>query len=203
MCGRYLIETDDDYDEIMSVVDEVSGKFRDSDVAKGEIFPANNVPVVYSHNGRKVLSAAKWGFPGFRNKGIIINARAETIAEKPMFKNPLVSRRCLVPANGYFEWLKNTDREKTKYLIRVREKHLFYMAGLYNMFTNQSGLVYAAITIITTAANPDTAFIHDRMPAILQDESTNAWLDKSNTNPLLLQSLLVPYKSGEIRFDTA
>ena len=203
MCGRYLVMTDDDYEEIKNVISEVSGKLKDTNLVNGEVFPTNNIPVVYSHKGKNILSAAKWGFPSFQKQGVIINARAESLAAKPMFKDSFISKRCIVPANGYYEWLTHTDKKKTKYLISVKEKRLFYMAGLYSMFTDKSGIAYAATTIITTEANADIAFIHDRMPAILRAESINEWLDKNNTNPITLQSLLTPYKAGEIKFEAA
>lgn len=202
MCGRFLILTDEDYNEIMKIVTAVSERYRESEVVKGEAFPTNNVPVVYSHKGKNILSAAKWGFPKPQNEGLIINARAETVHEKPMFRQSFVSRRCLVPANGYYEWLAEKGKKtKTKYFIRVKEKRLFYMAGLYNMFTDKSGNTYPAITIITTAASPDIEFIHDRMPVILRDEALNIWLDQSNRDVNTLRNLLVPYQAGELKYE--
>jgi len=203
MCGRYLVLTDDDYEEIQSIVNEISEKYRQPDVVNGEAFPTNTIPVVYSYNGKNILSAAKWGFPSFRGSGAIINARAETIADKPMFKGAFVSRRCLVPANGYYEWLRHDDRKKIKYLIGVKEKRLFFMAGLYGMFSDKNGNPYPAITIVTTNANPDIAFIHDRMPVILQDEAINPWLDVNNADLRMLQRLLIPYAAGKMYYTAA
>ncbi len=204
MCGRYIVVEDEEYyEEIKKIITEISEKHEGPTVAKGEIFPANTIPVVYSHNGRSILSSAKWGFPSFRNSNVIINARAETIAEKPMFRNSFAAKRCLEPANGYFEWLTHEDKKKTKYMIRVKEKRLFFMAGLYNMFTDKSGDSYVAITIATTEANPDISFIHDRMPAILQDKVIDTWLDDTNKDLSELQGLLVPYGAGEMGFAVA
>lgn len=202
MCGRYLVMTDDDCEEIQNITNEVSEKYKKSDLVNGEVFPTNTAPVVYSHNGRNILSAAKWGFPKFNDSGVIINARAETIAEKPMFKKAFASKRCIVPANGYFEWLTE-GKKKTKYLISVKEKRLFFMAGLYSMFNDINGNAYAAITIVTTEANADIAFIHSRMPVILRDEAINIWLDGNNTDLSILRKLLTPYAAGKIDFATA
>lgn len=199
MCGRYLVPTDMDCEEIQSIIDEVSEKYKQSDLAKGEAFPANNIPVIYQFNGRNILSAAKWGFPGFKNNSVIINARAETVAEKPMFRKAFTANRCIVPANGYFEWLAE-DKKKIKYLITVKEKPLFFMAGLYSMFIDKNGNPYAAIAIVTTKANPDVSFIHNRMPVILQDKSINLWLGGSNTDPSILQKLLAPFPAGKMDF---
>ncbi|HEY9063173.1 MAG TPA: SOS response-associated peptidase [Pseudobacteroides sp.] len=197
MCGRFLLITDDDFNEIKNIVNDISQKYK-VDV-NGEVFPTNNIPAVYSHKGRSVLSTAKWGFPNFKNSGVIINAKAETLAEKPMFRKSFVSRRCLIPANGYYEWITHEDKTKTKYIINVKEKSLFYMAGLYNIFIDNKGNPFAAIAIITTEASSEISFIHNRMPVILQDESIKAWLDINSELPAL-QKLMGPYPVGKISF---
>jgi len=202
MCGRYLFLTDTDCEEIQNIINMVSNKYKPSEIAKGEVFPTNSVPVIYSYKGRNILSSAKWGFPSFKSNGVIINARAETVAEKAMFKGAFTAKRCIVPANGYYEWLAE-DRKKTKYLIKVKEKPVFFMAGLYEMFSDKKGNPYAAITIITTQANADVAFIHDRMPVILQDEAINTWLDGNITDVSILQRLLIPYAEGKLYFAAA
>jgi putative SOS response-associated peptidase YedK len=204
MCGRYLVVEDDIYEEeIRNLISKVSEKYKESNTASGEIFPTSNIPVLYSHNGSIVLSAAKWGFPNFKNNGVIINARAETLEEKPMFRNAFLSKRCAVPANGYYEWLTHENKSKTKYLIRVKDKKLFFMAGLYNIFNDKNGIPYAAVTIITTDANPDVSFIHNRMPAILQDEAVRPWLDSFNKDAEQLRGLLMPYEAGKLVFEAA
>lgn len=197
MCGRFLLLTDDDFREIKNFVSEISERYKEE--VNGEVFPTANIPTVYSHNGRNILSTAKWGFPNFKSSGVIINARAETVAEKPMFRRSFASKRCLVPANGYYEWLINEDKTKTKYLIKVKDKALFYMAGLYNIFTDTGGNPYAAIAIITTEANSDISFIHDRMPVILNDESVNPWLD-ANNDISTIQKLMNPFPVGKINY---
>lgn len=200
MCGRYKILSNDDYDEIRKIVDEVSKRYDSSGVVNGEAFPTNTVPVIYSHNGRSILSTAKWGFPNFNNKGVIINARAETVSEKPMFKNAFFTKRCLVPANGYFEWQSPGDNKKIKYLIGVKENPLFFMAGLYNLFKDKAGNPYPAITIITTEAAPDIAFIHDRMPVIIDKDKGSQWIELGQTNLEMLRNQLKPY-SDKLYFE--
>lgn len=203
MCGRYLAMSDDEYEELKRTVYEVSEKLTVSNVVRGEVFPTNEIPVVYSFRGRTVLSAAKWGFPNFKSNGVIINARAETLAEKPMFRSILATKRCIIPADGYYEWLSQEDKSKTKYLISVKDRSLFYMAGLYNIFIDKNGIAYAATTIITTNANPDIEFIHNRMPVILQDKLIDKWLDSGNTDLSLLQTMLIPYSAGGIIYEVA
>lgn len=203
MCGRYLVITDDEYDEeIKKIINEVSEKYKRSDIVSGEVFPTNTIPVIYSYNGKNILSAAKWGFPNFNNSGVIINARAETVAEKPMFRNSFATKRCIVPANGYFEWLTE-DKKKSKYLIGVKEKHLFFMAGLYNIFSDKNGNSYAAITIVTTEANSDISFIHNRMPVILHNGTIETWLNTNNTDISILQGLMNPFAVGKIDYKVA
>ncbi len=197
MCGRFLLLTDDDFREIKNFVSEISERYKEE--VNGEVFPTANIPTVYSHNGRNILSTAKWGFPNFKSSGVIINARAETVADKPMFRRSFASKRCLVPANGYYEWLTHDNKTKTKYLIKVKDKSIFYMAGLYNIFTDASGNPYAAIAIITTEANSDISFIHDRMPVILNDESVNPWLD-ANNDISTIQKLMSPFPVGKINY---
>ncbi|KNY30268.1 protein of unknown function DUF159 [Pseudobacteroides cellulosolvens ATCC 35603 = DSM 2933] len=139
------------------------------------------------------------GFSNFKNSGVIINARAETVAEKPMFRRSFASKRCLVPANGYYEWLTHENKTKTKYLIKVKDKSIFYMAGLYDIFNDTGGKPYAAIAIITTEANSDVSFIHDRMPVILNDESIKVWLD-ANNDLSTIQKLMRPFLVGKIDY---
>jgi putative SOS response-associated peptidase YedK len=198
MCGRFLLTTDYSFEEIKNFVNEISEKYKEE--VNGEVFPTHNIPAVYSHNGKIVLSAAKWGFPNFKNSGVIINARAETLAEKPMFRRSFALRRCLVPANGYYEWLTHEDKTKTRYRINVKEKSLFYMAGLYDIFTDKSGKPYAAITIITTEANSDISFIHNRMPLILQYKDIKIWLNTDN-DLSTIQRLMSQYPVGKINYE--
>jgi putative SOS response-associated peptidase YedK len=199
MCGRYIVIEDEEYyEEIKNIVSEISERHNQSPAVSGEIFPTNTVPVIYRHNARSVLSTAKWGFPSFKGSGVIINARAESLAEKPMFREAFAFRRCILPANGYYEWL-----EKTKYLIKVREGRIFYMAGLYSMFRDKEGRPYPAITVITTSANPEISFIHDRMPVILGDGAAEKWLDTGCGDMAELQKLLLPYAQGQMEFSAA
>lgn len=199
MCGRYQGLSEEDFEEIHNIVSEVSKKYNTSEVVRGEVFPTNQVPVIYSHEGKNILSSAKWGFPNLKNSGVIINARGESLAEKPMFRKPFARQRCLVPAKGYYEWLTGEDRKKTKYAVRLRGKSIIYMAGLYNIFVNGTGSQYAAITIVTTAAHPQISFIHDRMPVILPEGSINRWL-KNDEDLVQLQEMLLPYP-GEMVYE--
>lgn len=195
MCGRYRVLSEEAFEELFRIADGISEKYGEADVVKEEAFPSSFVPVIYSHRGKNILSTAKWGFPGFKGNGVIINARAESVAKKPMFREAFLTQRCLVPAGGYYEWLTGADKKKTKYHIGIKDKGLFYMAGLYSLFEDKNGRVYAAVAVITTQAHPDIAFIHDRMPVLLPEEEIPAWLD-TNTGEDSLQKLMSPYNGG-------
>ncbi|MCX7921546.1 MAG: SOS response-associated peptidase [Clostridia bacterium] len=195
MCGRFIIFSEAEEIEIKSIVEEINRKYTGGAAVKtGEIFPTDTVPVITAEKGVRTLSLHKWGFPGFKNSGVIINARSETLHEKPMFRNALFARRCLIPANGFFEW-KKIGKEKQKHLIRSSEQRVFYMAGLYGKFVDKQNTPFTAFVIITTPASASMADIHERMPVILTDESgIKTWLDCSSTNLSILKPLMDPYE---------
>ena len=172
MCGRYLID-DDTYSEILLTLNTPGAV---QTFAGGEIFPANIAPV-YTHDG---TITAKWGFPHWKNPGVIINARAETALDKKMFSAPLLQRRCAVPATGFYEWTRiGGAKKKDKYLLRLPEKRTLFMAGIMNSFRDSAGMEYTAFVILTTSANESVAQIHDRMPVIIAPDEHDLWI--SNT----------------------
>jgi putative SOS response-associated peptidase YedK len=127
-----------------------------------------------------------WGFPNFKNKGVIINARAETAQEKPMFRESLLMRRCAVPSTGFFEW--KHDASKQKYLFRLPQETMLYMAGFYNQVADSSGIPVPAFVILTTAANDSVSPLHNRMPLILDKETSEKWLyDRDAALQILLR----------------
>ncbi|MEC0612648.1 SOS response-associated peptidase, partial [Bacillus spizizenii] len=128
----------------------------------------------------------------------MINARAETITEKPAFRRPLVSKRCIIPADSFYEW-KRLDR-KTKIPIRIKLKSsaLFAFAGLYEKWKTHQGDPLYTCTIITTTPNELMKDIHDRMPVILTYDQEKEWLNPLNTEPDDLQSLLMPYNADDM-----
>jgi len=116
MCGRYYV--DDEEPALRDIVE----KLRDAHVKTGEVFPTD-VAAVMAANGD--FAAMRWGFPRFDGKGVIINARGETAAEKPMFRRPMLEGRCLIPASWYFEWEKR-GREKIKYALAAPEERALF-----------------------------------------------------------------------------
>lgn len=180
MCGRYAVFTDEENEKLRTIVNGIEEQLKkhQSDIGSsscptlvktGEIFPTDPVPVIISDSeNRKAAVLFKWGFPNPMKAGaVIINARCETLHEKPTFRNLLRSGRCIVPASGFYEWNKTAGSPKEKYLIRAANSPLIYFAGLYGSFVDKSGIRSARFVIITTDANMQMAGIHNRMPVIL------------------------------------
>ena len=163
MCGRYCLY-DDGNEELRAILDRTEGNFK-----TGEIFPTEKAPVLIGQSGSIKPQAVAWGFPGFHGKGVIINARAETVPEKAIFRDCLLAKRCVIPSSGFFEW--SHTGPKTKYRFNLPETGVLYMAGLYRDFGEKRCYV-----IITTAANESMSAVHSRMPVILQRSDVRKWL---------------------------
>lgn len=152
--------------------------------------PSQKLPVITNAEKGK-LSYFKWGLIPFWAKDPkigyrLINTRAETITEKPSFKSAFKKRRCLIPANGFYEWRK--DENKTPFRITVNEDELFAMAGLWESWKDGEGKKVHTFSIITTTPNSLMESIHDRMPVILQPEDEERWLTEED-EPKLLELL--------------
>ena len=177
MCGRYWIETDDTSEQLKEIIATLNRRQAESETPKsiktGEVFPTDIVPVVAnSRSLKKTPFLMQWGFSGFgREKRPIINARSETAMERPMFREPLLERRCLIPASHYFEW-QTQGRTKIKHAIRTIEPMIF-MAGIYRFEKDKPLPVFS---ILTRSAAPEIEHIHDRMPVILPGLLCDEWL---------------------------
>jgi putative SOS response-associated peptidase YedK len=143
----------------------------------------------------------RWGLipswatdPGIGSR--LINARAETLASKPAFRLALKSRRCLVPADGFYEW-KKSGQTKQPYFLEMSDARPFAFAGLWQRWTKSAEPV-ESFTIITTPANALVADLHHRMPAILSEDAAKLWLDRSVDDVNVLTSLLAPYPADQM-----
>lgn len=169
MCGRYTIYTDADERELLEILRVIESKDREgsgSNYKTGEIFPTDHVPLlIRGNNGGMNVILSDWGFK-LRGRPII-NARRETVAEKPLFRNNLINRRCVVPSTGFFEW----NNKKTKYLFNLPGTRMLYMAGLWRGSVDSSEFV-----IITAEANDSVLPVHDRMPLVLTRDKIESWL---------------------------
>lgn len=186
MCGRYYFDIDEK--ELKEIVQEVQKNV--SEFKTGEIYPTDVVPIVTAQGA----TLAKWGFPKWNSKGVVINARAEGLESTRMFKNLVNTKRCIIPASGFFEWESQSGtKKKDKYYFK-RPGSALYMAGLFNTFNykteqlslfddiNEEQLSYV---IITKSANEHMAGVHDRMPLIYNKEEMHAWLKGENFDYLL------------------
>lgn len=166
------------------------------------IAPTQKAPVILNDSDR-IMEELRWGLipswakdPAIGNK--LINARAETLTEKASFKRPFQSRRCLVPADGFYEWrFTKTTKGKIPMRIRLKSQEPFTIAGLWERWKDAEGRELRTFTIITTEANEALQPIHNRMPVILKVKDEEAWLDP-NAGSKHLTALLAPYPAEEM-----
>lgn len=167
MCGRYTLFSEADNPELLGIIREIERKYGPGAVSAGEVFPSGRAPILIAAEGRTCPELGTWGFPRPGTGGLVINARAETAAEKRMFSESLLRRRCAVPCAGFYEW----DAAKTKYLFRLPQEPCLYLAGLYGEFGGVRRYV-----VLTTAANAPVRDVHTRMPVILPRDAREAWM---------------------------
>lgn len=162
--------------------------------------PSQDLAVISNSNPGE-LSFFRWGLIPFwaKDKSIgnkMINAKAETIAEKPSFKNSLKRKRCLVLSDGFYEWKTISKKEKIPYRITMDDNSLFAMAGIWDSWKDETGLMINSFAIITTSPNKLMENIHTRMPVILSPNDEKRWLSSDDTT--FLQSLLQPFPEKEM-----
>ena len=165
------------------------------------IAPSQEVPIIIKQSPNKVMMM-KWGLiPHWAKDPKIgyktINARAETIADKPMFRSSLKSKRCLVPASGFYEW-QATQQGKIPHYIHLNKEALFAFAGLYDIWKNEKEQEVYTFTIITTSPNTLIEKIHNRMPVILKESDEEKWLDAENFSIDKATLLLHSYESSKM-----
>lgn len=200
MCGRY-VSPDEAAIERAWNLKRAGNPFA----AHYNAAPTQYLPVVRVHPERdREIALLRWGLIPYWAKDAsignrMINARAETVAEKAVFHPAFQRRRCLVPMTGFYEWQK-TGTGKAPYFCRLLNADLFAVAGLYEYWAGAGGAEpIESYTIITTDANEMMARLHDRMPAILHERDHAAWLDPKNQNKERLEALLKPYPAEEMR----
>jgi len=188
MCGRYYIEIDDrELQDICNAVQEKQGREEQLEIKlSGEIFPTDIVPVQI---GLGAYQAMKWGFIGFDKKPVI-NARSETAQIKPMFKESMFARRCLIPASGYFEWRREGSK-KIKHRFCLPNQTI-YFAGCYRQEKDEP---LPRFVILTRAATSGLEYIHDRMPVIIPKEYAGDWLHE---NPDMIDKAITELSIGVV-----
>ncbi len=199
MCGRFTL-TDPDA-ELLTQFDLPNLPPLEP---RYNIAPSQPVPVVRraADKAAREMVLVRWGLIPFwaQDPGIgtrLINARAETVAEKPAFREAFRRRRCLVVADGFYEWQKQ-DGQKQPFYIRMRDGRPFAFAGLWERWRGADDTVIESCTLLTTGPNELMRPLHNRMPAILRPQDYNLWLDPEVQRPDLLQAVLIPYPAQEM-----
>ncbi len=196
MCGRYTLRT-----PVYSLVERFEiDEYPSSVTPSYNIAPAQEVAAVIEEDEKRKLEMLRWGLvpswakdPGIGNR--MINARSETVAEKPSFRKAFKARRCLIIADGFYEWQK-TDNGKQPFYVKMEDGSPFAFAGLWETWRN--GEEIRSCSIITTDANDLMGEIHHRMPVILPPENYGVWLDPDFDEKEALLTLLKPYPSDEM-----
>ncbi|MFY9177394.1 MAG: SOS response-associated peptidase [Caldicoprobacterales bacterium] len=196
MCGRYLLDTE--IREIIKTYKILRSKV--GEYKTGEIFPSTSAPIIFD-NDQRTIDHAKWGFPFGFKKGIVINARSETIMNKPMFKNSFFTARCIIPANFYYEWKEEDKGKKVKYGIGLKDRNLISLGGIFKLSIDESqSIQQLTFVIITTEAVEGIKNIHSRMPLIIQDRDIEPWLDR-NADIKYIQRILKSRVNGEFNIE--
>jgi putative SOS response-associated peptidase YedK len=201
MCGRYRLARKK---EILAETFDV-----DNDVEwspRYNVAPGQNVPVIRQDAARPLrsISLARWGLIPFWAKDAkagykMINARAETVADTPAFRDPFRSRRCLIPADAFYEWSK-VGKQKSPFCFSMADDSIFAFAGIWDRWRNPDTEWVETCSIITTSANTLLSGIHDRMPVVLKPESYDLWLDPGFKRADALHNLLNPFPTDAMRY---
>jgi putative SOS response-associated peptidase YedK len=202
MCGRYTLAKLADLTDLFPWIREWPTDLP----PRYNVAPSQAIPAVTNEH-RDVLDLLHWGLipswakdPKIGNQ--MINARAESLADKPAYRAAIRRRRCLIPADGFYEWKAPPDAPKKTpkqpMYIRMKDGRPFAFAGLWEVWHDPGGSKVVSCTIITTEPNELMRPIHNRMPAILRPEAYDQWLQKGEADPQEMQSLLRPYPAGEM-----
>lgn len=196
MCGRFSL------DSPAHVIAEVFGCDVLPDlVPRYNVAPTQQVLGVVREEGERRMRRYRWGLVPTWARDLkvghkMINARSETAAGKPAFRRAMKDRRLLVPVSGFYEW-KRVGKLKQPIHFRRRDGLPYALAGLWETWDGPDGLV-TSCTVLTTAANPLVAPLHDRMPLILHPEAWDRWLDRDQRDPAALSDLLVPWPHDDL-----
>jgi putative SOS response-associated peptidase YedK len=200
MCGRYRLS------RRSQLVEEYFDSVGDDDwTPRYNIAPTQPVPIIRQNpkEPRRELSLVRWGLIPWWAKDSsgaagMINARSETAASKPAFRDALKLRRCLIPADGFYEWKKN-GKEKQPYCFEVNEGQLFAFAGIWEAWKDSSRKTIETCSILTTTPNAVTSTVHDRMPVILEPDNYDLWLDPGMTKLDAVTDMLKPFDARLMR----
>lgn len=191
MCGRYVITSSPEAIRALFGYAE-----QPNFPPRYNIAPTQAVPIVRLVDGKRHFALVRWGLiPAWvkdpRAFSLLINARGESVNEKPAFRNAMKRRRCLFPADGFYEWQRAGER-KRPFFVHAKSGGPFAFAGLWETWTGPNGEEQETAAIVTTAANRTCAPIHDRMPVILDPAAYDMWLDGGNVDAKTAAALIAP-----------
>ncbi len=201
MCGRYRLS------RRKQIIEEHFDAISDAEdwIPRFNVAPTQPVAVIRQNptEPTRQLSQMRWGLVPSWSKDSsgaarMINARSETVATLPAFRDAFKSRRCLIPADGFYEWQRQ-DNTRQPYCFEVNEGELFAFAGLWEGWRDPAGNWIRTCTILTTTPNAVTAVVHDRMPVILQPGDYDLWLDPGMKNTAAVCELLKPFTASVMR----
>jgi putative SOS response-associated peptidase YedK len=198
MCGRFNLRANP------RQLAEIFQLLREPDLQpRYNIAPTQPVAVIRQVDTHRELSLIRWGLVPSWSKDPksgppLINARADTVATKPAFRAAFKRRRCLIPADGFYEWKKADGKNKQPFHIRMKPEHPFAFAGLWEHWGGQDSAAVDSCTIITTDANELLRPIHDRMPVILQTDDYDRWLNPKLEDVPTLEAMLQPFPAEEM-----
>jgi putative SOS response-associated peptidase YedK len=191
MCGRYVITSPP------AAIRALFGYPEQPNFPpRYNVAPTQPVPIVRLADAQRHFALMRWGLiPAWvkdpKGFSLVINARAESVLDKPAFRNAMRRRRCLIPADGFYEW-RETGGRKQAFFVRRKDGAPFAFAGLYETWTGPNGEELDTAAIVTTNANRTLSVIHDRMPVILPVEAFDLWLDCAKVDAPTATALLVP-----------
>lgn len=196
MCGRYAITLPD---EAMRQIFKAANLLHS--VPRYNIAPTQPVPAIWEDGRGRTAKLARWGLvPHWvkdpRDFPLLINARAETMAQKPAFRDAVRHMRCILPASGYYEWRTLPGGKKQPYYITLADGAPMAMAGLYSTWMGPEGEEIDTVTAITVPAGPDLKHVHHRMVALLEEDQIDQWLDVRGTRFAEVQSVIAPVPAG-------
>src|SRR5215217_3756049 len=198
MCGRYAITT------APEAIRQLFAHLEQPNFPpRYNIAPTQPVPIVRMVEGKRQLALVRWGLiPAWvkdpRTFSLVINARGESVLDKPAFRNAMKRRRCLFPADGFYEWKRDGER-KQPYFVRLKSGAPLAFAGLWETWMGPNGEEQETAAIVTTTASRAIAHIHDRMPVIVPPEAFDFWLDP-NVDAEMASTVIAPTPDAQLEF---
>ena len=200
MCGRYAATLPPQMlVEMFNLLNRIDSPPRYN------ITPTQPIAVIWEQSARRTIQLVRWGFvPGWvkdpREFSLLINARAETMAEKSSFKHAVRNSRCIVPASGYYEWMKGKDGVRRPYYITMADGSPMVFAGLYSVWAGPNGEEVDTACIVTVEPNLEISSVYDRMPALLTGEAVDLWLNTRDLDVRAATQLALPLPPGSLKY---